>query len=114
MADTTAKAPTSSARGLNTFSRIVLLVAFYFVGGIIGKAASFAGALAGDTVALVWPPSGIALAAILLFGYEFWPGVALGAVLFTFMQGEPFGFFTLGTAIGNSVGAIVSAFLLER
>ena len=65
-------------------------------------------------VALVWPPAGIALAAILLFGYQFWPWVACGAVLFSVMDGRPFGFFTLGTAIGNSVGAIICAFLLER
>jgi len=65
-------------------------------------------------VALVWPPSGIALAAILLFGYRFWPGVALGAVMFSFMNGFPFGFFTFGTAVGNTIGAIVCAYLLQR
>src|SRR5437867_731987 len=95
---------------LTTFTRVVILTAFYFVGGLLGKEASF---LSGS-VALVWPPAGIALAAILLFGYRFWPGVALGAILFSFMNGVPFGFFTLGTAIGNTVGAIVCAFLLKR
>jgi PAS domain S-box-containing protein len=29
----------------------------------------------------VWPPSGIALAAVLLIGYRVWPGIWLGAVL---------------------------------
>ena len=65
-------------------------------------------------VVLVWPPAGIALAAIILFGYRFWPWVALGAILFSVMDGSPFGFFTLGTAIGNSIGAIVCGYLLER
>jgi PAS domain S-box-containing protein len=95
---------------LTTFTRVVVLIALYFVGGLIGKKTAF---LSGS-VALVWPPAGIALAAILLFGYRFWPGVALGAVLFSFMNGMPFGFFTLGTAIGNTMGAVVCAFLLER
>jgi len=95
---------------LTTFTRVVLLTAVYFLGGLLGKEASF---LSGS-VALVWPPAGIALAAILLFGYRFWPGVALGAVLFSLMNGVPLGFFTLGTAIGNTVGAIVCAFLLKR
>jgi PAS domain S-box-containing protein len=95
---------------LTTFTRVVLLIALYFIGGLIGKTTTF---LSGS-VALVWPPAGIALAAILLFGYRFWPGVALGAVLFSFMNGMPFGFFTLGTAIGNTMGAIVCAFLLKR
>jgi len=95
---------------LTTLMRVVLLIALYFIGGLVGKEASF---LSGS-VALVWPPAGIALAAILLFGYRFWPGVALGAVLFSFMNGLPIGFFTLGTAIGNTMGAIVCAFLLEK
>jgi PAS domain S-box-containing protein len=97
-------------RKLTTFTRVVVLVALYFLGGLVGKETTF---LSGS-VALVWPPAGIALAAILLFGYRFWPGVALGAVLFSFMNGMPFGFFTLGTAIGNTMGAIVCAYLLKK
>jgi PAS domain S-box-containing protein len=89
---------------------VVVLIALYFIGGLVGKETTF---LSGS-VALVWPPSGIALAAILLFGYRFWPGVALGAVLFSFMNGVPFGFFTLGTAVGNTIGAIVCAYLLKK
>ena len=95
---------------LTTFTRMVILTACYFVGGLLGKEASFLG----GSIALVWPPAGIALAAILLFGYRFWPGVALGAVLFSFTNGMPFGFFTLGTAVGNTVGAIVCTFLLRN
>ncbi len=97
-------------RNLTTFTRVVLLIALYFIGGLVGKETSF---LSGS-VALVWPPAGIALAAILLFGYRFWPGVALGAILFSFMNGMPLGFFTFGTAIGNTIGAVVCVFLLER
>src|ERR1035438_6924446 len=97
-------------RNLTTFTRVVVLIALYFVGGLVGKETSF---LSGS-IALVWPPAGIALAAILLFGYRFWPGVALGAVLFSFMNGMPLGFFTLGTALGNTMGAIVCTFLLRR
>ncbi|MEO6181815.1 MAG: MASE1 domain-containing protein, partial [Verrucomicrobiota bacterium] len=96
--------------GLSTFTRVVILIAFYFIGGLVGKESSF---MSGN-VSLVWPPAGIALAAILLLGYKFWPGVALGAVLFASLNGTPIGFFTLGTAIGNSIGAVVCAFLLER
>jgi PAS domain S-box-containing protein len=95
---------------LSTFTRVVILIAFYFVGGIVGKESSFMS----GSIALVWPPAGIALAAILLFGYRFWPGVAFGAVMFAFMNGVPLGFFTLGTAIGNTVGAIVCTFLIRN
>ncbi len=101
---------TKSKTHLTTFTRVVILTAFYFLGGLLGKQSSF---LSGS-IALVWPPSGIALAAILLFGYRFWPGVALGAILFALLDGVPMGFFTVGTAIGNTVGAITCAFLLRR
>jgi len=97
-------------KNLTTFTRVVVLIALYFVGGLVGKETTF---LSGS-VALVWPPAGIALAAILLFGYRFWPGVALGAVLFSLTDGTPFGFFTLGTAIGNTMGAVVCAYLLKK
>jgi len=87
-----------------------LLAALYVLSGLLGKRTSFMG----GEVSLVWPPAGIALAAILLFGYRVWWGVALGAWVFTLMRGSPFGFFTVATAVGNTVGALVCAYLLER
>jgi PAS domain S-box-containing protein len=87
-----------------------LLALLYVVSGLLGHSSSFMD----GNVALIWPPAGIALAAILLFGYRMWWGVALGAWVFTFMRGSPFGFFTLATAVGNTVGAVVCAYLLER
>ena len=91
-------------------TRVVMLTALYFLGGLLGKKM----AVLSGSISLVWPPSGIALAAILLFGYRFWPGIALGAFLFSFIDGVPFGFFTFGTAVGNTIGAIVCVFLLKR
>ena len=38
-------------------------------------------AFASPSVTAIWPPTGIALAAVLLWGYRVWPGVALGALL---------------------------------
>jgi PAS domain S-box-containing protein len=69
--------------------------------------------LAGQAT-LVWSPAGIALAGILLFGYRFWPGIALGSFIFSLVQGLPFGFFMLGMAAGNSLGAVICAYLLQR
>jgi hypothetical protein len=88
----------------------LLLAAVYLISGMLGRASSFMG----GEVALVWPPAGIALAAVLIFGYRIWWGVLVGAWVFTFMRGSPFGFFTVATAIGNTVGALVCAYLLER
>ena len=103
----TAKPDTS---GLSTFTRVIILTGFYFLSGILGKEAAFD---SGNLV-LVWPPAGVALAAILLFGYGYWPGVALGAVFFSLLNGLPLGVFTVGVVIGNTIGALLCAYLLER
>jgi PAS domain S-box-containing protein len=95
---------------LTIATRVVMLTALYFLGGLLGKETAFSD----HKISLVWPPSGIALAAILLLGYRYWPGIALGAFLCSFTAGEPFGFFTIGTALGNTIGAVICAFLLER
>lgn len=61
----------------------------------------------------VWPPSGIALAALLLFGNRAWPGVALGAALANFaVEGLPFSALLIGG--GNSLEALASATLIRR
>src|ERR1700683_3127363 len=88
----------------------MFLALLYLISGMLGNASSFIG----GEFALVWPPAGIALAAVLIFGYRIWWGVLLGAWVFTFVRGSPFGFFTVATAIGNTVGALACAYLLER
>ncbi len=62
---------------------------------------------------LVWPPTGIALAAVLLFGYRLWPSIALAAFAINLLTGAPF-FVALGIAGGNTLEAIIAAFLLKR
>ena len=63
---------------------------------------------------LVWPPAGIALACILLFGYHYWPGVAVGAFLLAVISHKTWGYFSVATSIGSTLGAIVCAYLLDR
>ena len=87
-----------------------MLAALYYLGGLLGKETAFPS----YSGSLVWPPSGIALAAILLFGYRYWPGIALGAILFSFVDGMPVGYLMFGTVLGNTVGAVTCAYLLER
>src|SRR5262249_44130358 len=68
---------------------------------------------------LVWPPTGIALAAILLFGYRYWPGIAAGAFLLNLYvamnRPQPLGSPWLtagGMGIGNTLEALLGAYLL--
>lgn len=61
----------------------------------------------------VWPPTGIALAALLLRGRHCWPGIALGAFIANVLAGAP-PLAALGIAAGNTAEAVVGAFLLLR
>jgi PAS domain S-box-containing protein len=61
----------------------------------------------------VWPPSGIALAAVLLRGPSMWPGVALGAFLANAMSGVSLPGALL-IAAGNTLEALAGAYLLRR
>ena len=56
---------------------IVGLAAVYFAAGKFGLSLAFVNASA----TAVWPPTGIALAALLFFGPRVWPGVLIGAFL---------------------------------
>ena len=70
-------------------------------------------ATVGAQVTLVWPPTGIALAALLLGGSRLWPGVALGATLVNASTGVPLAT-ACGMGTGNTLEALVAAGLLRR
>jgi PAS domain S-box-containing protein len=66
------------------------------------------------SITAVWPPTGIALAALLIWGYRLWPGVALGAALANSFTGDAPPISVLGITIGNTLEALVGAYLLVR
>ena len=61
----------------------------------------------------VWPPTGIAIAALLLFGKKFWPGVTLG-VIFGYLFNNNALTVTIGLAIGNTLEAVLAVSLLKK
>jgi integral membrane sensor domain MASE1/anti-sigma regulatory factor (Ser/Thr protein kinase) len=65
------------------------------------------------SVTAVWPPTGIALAAVVLWGSRMWPAVALGAFLANSWTGIPL-YAVLGITVGNTLEAVVGAYLLRR
>ncbi len=89
--------------------RLAGVALLYFVAAQVGLAF----AVVGSTVTLVWPPSGIALVAILVFGYRTIPGVALGAFLANAWTGVPL-LLAAGIALGNTLEPVVGALLLQR
>ena len=62
---------------------------------------------------LVWPATGIALAALLLFGFRLWPGIFIGAAVANAWTGAPLGV-ALAIAAGNTLEALVGAWALRR
>ena len=61
----------------------------------------------------VWPPAGIALAAILLLGYRAWPAIFVGAFLVNLTNAGDIAT-SVAIATGNTVEAIAGAWLVNR
>jgi integral membrane sensor domain MASE1 len=75
--------------------------------------AAFALGYVHTSIAPVWLPSGVALAAVLLFGWRAVPGVFLGAFLFNATTAVPL-WVSLAIGVGNTLEAVVGAWLLRR
>jgi len=88
---------------------IVALAIAYVAVARLGLGVDAVGGLA----ALVWPPTGLALAALVVFGRAFWPGVAIGALVANLWVGASVGA-AVGIALGNTLEALLGAFALER
>lgn len=88
---------------------IVLLAAAYVAAAKLGLAMAFDVA----QITAIWPPTGIALAAVLLLGYRVWPGIALGAFIANITTNEPLGT-ALGITLGNTLEALAGAWMLRR
>jgi two-component system, cell cycle sensor histidine kinase and response regulator CckA len=73
---------------------------------------SFRSASVHPVVASVWPPAGLALAALVFFGRGMWPGVFVGALLANAAQGLPWPTPAL-IAMGNSLAAVAGAYALQ-
>ena len=90
------------------FERIIILALAYFAAGYFGLQFPYFG----STVTLIWPPSGIALAALYCWGLGVWPGVVLGAFAVNMTTGVPLETVLLIT-IGNSLAGLAGAWFLR-
>lgn len=94
---------------LRYVSRFLLVFALYLGAAELGLAVPFTS----GNVSPVWPASGVALASVLLWGYNVWPGIALAAFLVNFRHSIPAPA-ALGMAIGNTSSALFGGYLLRR
>ena len=89
--------------------RVALLAAAYFAAAKL----SLLLAIPPGYATAVWPPSGIALAAILLLGVEVWPGIWLGAALSNLtVAGSPL--LAVLIATGNTLEALAARQWIRR
>jgi signal transduction histidine kinase/integral membrane sensor domain MASE1/CheY-like chemotaxis protein len=85
------------------------IAAVYFATAKLGLALAYVA----PEVTVFWPPTGIALAAVLVLGQRFWPAVWIGAFLANVTLPEP-AVVAAGIATGNTLEAVVGAWLLQR
>ena len=89
--------------------RAVLLCALYVAAGKLGLSLAFIHASA----SAVWPPTGIALGAFLLYGPRIWPVILVGAFLVNVTTAGS-AFTSLIIAGGNTLEGLVGAWLVGR
>src|SRR6266513_922916 len=97
------------SRPFSGLALIGILAVIYFIAGKLGLMLASLHASASP----VWPPAGIALAALLLLGYRAWPAIFVGAFLVNVTTaGNVATSFAIGT--GNTLEALVGAWLVNR
>src|SRR6187455_328364 len=90
-------------------SLLSLLTAVYFLAGRLGLSFAFVNASA----SAVWPPTGIAVAALLMFGMRTWPAVTVGAFLVNLSTSGAMAA-SAAIAFGNTLEALAAAWLVSR
>jgi signal transduction histidine kinase len=104
------KSPHSKAKALMIYLlKVIILAVVYHLAARLGLKMAYVQV----NTSPVWPPTGIALATLLAFGYNLWPGVSLGVLLGSLLTGAPLGI-ALGMTLGNTLEALAGAFFLKR
>ncbi|HEX2248817.1 MAG TPA: MASE1 domain-containing protein [Gemmatimonadales bacterium] len=99
----------ATAHVLRYLLGVALLALVYYAAARFGLAY----ASIGESVSLIWPPTGIAFGTLTLLGFRYWPGVTAGAFLANAATAVPL--WAAGSiAAGNTLEAVVAAFLLGR
>jgi signal transduction histidine kinase/CheY-like chemotaxis protein len=97
------------SRRFSTLPAIGILTVIYFIVGKLSLRLAFVHPSASP----VWPPAGIALAALVVFGYRTWPAIFLGAFLVNVTTAGNIGT-SLCIATGNTLEAVCGAWLVNQ
>jgi signal transduction histidine kinase len=96
-------------RKIPTLPAIGALTLIYFAAGKLALKLAFVNASASP----VWPPAGIALAALLILGYRAWPAIFIGAFFVNVTTAGNI-LTSFGIAGGNTLEALFGAWLVNR
>src|SRR5438067_1798247 len=96
-------------RKFPTLPAIGALTLIYIIAGKLALLLAFLNKSASP----VWPPAGLALAALLVLGYRVWPAIFVGAFVVNFWT-TPNVLVSLGIASGNTLEALCGALLVNR
>src|SRR3989442_13423299 len=99
----------NSSRSLRKLALLVLLAVIYLIAGKLGLRLAFVN----PSATAVWPPAGIALAALLVLGHQVWPGVLFGAFLVNITTAGSVAT-SVGIAMGNTLEALAGCYLVNR
>lgn len=91
------------------FAKLVVVFSAYFYTAKVGLSLDAVSGFA----TLIWAPTGIALASLLLGGLGLWPALAAGAFAINLTMGASAGS-CLGIAFGNTLEAVLAAYWLTR
>ncbi|MGW2595564.1 MASE1 domain-containing protein [Streptomyces sp. NPDC001515] len=92
--------------------RVLGVAGAYYAAGALGLLRQVT--VQGAVITPLWPPTGIALSALLLMGTRIWPGIALGSLLvITTLSGSVSGS-TAFVVAGNTLAPFLAYLLLRR
>src|SRR4029453_12292235 len=94
-------------------ARYAAAIALLAAGDVVAGKAGLVITAVGGFAPPVWAPTGLSLAALVLFRQRLWPGIALGALLVILWAGASAGV-ALGISAGNTLEAVLGAYALRR
>jgi signal transduction histidine kinase len=101
------------SRPLRYVGGVVLMTAAYYGAAKVGQTLRYTA-----SVSAIWPPAGVGIAALYLWGLRWWPGVLVGEIVVNAELWLGDGAYPVGSLLGQQAGniaeIIVGALLLRR
>jgi integral membrane sensor domain MASE1 len=102
-----------NVKGRVTDRRYLLTAAILVIGYVLAARLGLSLSYTTEQVTTVWPPSGIALVALLVLGRRYWPAIFAGALVANSLAHET-AWVALGIAVGDTLEAVAGEYLLRR